>query len=234
MSERDITTAIQRRFTPKAILTVYTSGGHGDLPLEYYLETRPVSPKGVPGAAVPVSLEFMRSFASAFRDTAEKRPYGPLPGNLLYADPRQGRERYVWWTPPGVRTLHFVPELGLEDGRYHMPGVVYSVTERTLSIFAFQGTRPGRNAPLLMGPFFNYYDDGHVCLGNARDPLPAEPRWEDVLSHWERLFWNSVNSHLICNPVDGNLVVLLKDAVREPFDLTACRPSGVTLNDLLK
>ena len=59
--------------------------------------------------------------------------------------------------------------------------------------------------------------------------------WDAVLRHFERLFWGSVNSHTICNPVrDGqNLVLCLKASLSAPYDTATLRPAGITLGKLL-
>lgn len=202
----------------------------------HYLETRPVRADGTLGPAKPVSARFLQALAKEFHHRKEKAVHGAVPPNLLYADTRPGSERYIWWDPPQARPQYFAKAINMADGSYLMPGVVYLVERTRLSVWAFEGDRPDRDKPLLMGPFFNYYQDGSVCLGNAKDPLPPDVTWDDLIRHWERLFWNSVNSHTICNPMKGtaSLIHQLTLSREHPFDTTTLSPTDLTLESLLQ
>lgn len=226
----DLTQQLENIKRPEAVLTVWHDrGAH-----RYFLETAPVLHDGSLGAPKPVSLKFIEGLADAFGTEHRSTPHGPLPGNLLVADTRIGKEKYVWWEPPGVRRQTFSESIGMEDGEYMMPGTVYLVEKKTLSVFAFSGRRPHPRCRLLKGPFFNYYSNGAVCLGNARAPLPEDLTWKAVMEHWETLFWNSENSHLIDNPVDGNLINILNTYRNEKeFNTAVLKPTGKHLSDLL-
>ena len=237
---QDITDKITTRYLPKAILTVYerqkkVDGYSGYDDSHYYLESRPVLADGTPGAARPVSKALMAKIASTFTAESGGIPHGPLPDNLLFADVRAGHEKYVWWTPPGPRNLYFSERLEMKDGVYLMPGTVYMVRSKSLYVYAFRGNKPSPNRRLLYGPFFNYGNEHHMCLGNATATLRTDPTWNDLLKYWETLFWNSVNSHTTCNPMKKgyNLIVALKDAMQKPFDTSLLNESKSTLKDLL-
>lgn len=225
----NITEQIRQPFMPEAMLVAYRNGNG-----EYYLESRPIMPDGTAGAAKSVSLEFMRAVAKTFTESHDKTPHGRMPRRLLYADARSGSQTFVWWTPPGRRTLTFTDGAGLPDGDYLMPGTVYRVKDGVLYVYAFKGGRPSEKSRLLMGPFYNYYEDCRMCLGNSRIRIPDDPTWEDVLLAWEGAFWNSANAHLISHPVTGNIVTELRKAMTQPFDVSKCRPTKVTLGDILR
>jgi PRTRC genetic system protein B len=154
---------------------------------------------------------------------------------MLHADPRLGSERFVWWDPPGKRELFFLEGLGLDDTVYNMPGTVFLVTGKTLTVYAFKGARPSGKTPLLRGPFFNYYEDCRICVGSAKVDWPRDITWQTIIDHWEKVFWNSVNAHMISNPMkEGhNLVLSLKEAVNKPYDTGALRPAGLTLASII-
>lgn len=239
---KDITTDLRIRYEPRCVLTIYERKNKSetyyprDEHPRFHLESRPVLKDGTTGAARPVTKALISKIAATFKAEGEHIPHGAMPENILYADARQGHEKYIWWTPPGVRTLFFSEGLGMADGPYHMPGTIYMVKGTTLYVYAFHGRKPAQRKRLLYGPFFNYSGSHTICLGNATAKLPDEPTWEDILRHWETLFWNSVNSHTTCNPMkEGhNLTVALKDATDKPFDTTLLNESKDTLEDLLR
>ncbi len=215
--KRNITDTLDCEYRPEAALVVYKKYGHSDS--EYYLETRPVRADGTLGAGRPVSREFIRNLAMSFRADGELSPRGTMPRNMLHADPRLGSERFVWWDPPGKRELFFL----------------VLVTGKTLTVYAFKGARPSGKTPLLRGPFFNYYEDCRICVGSAKVDWPRDITWQTIIDHWEKVFWNSVNAHMISNPMkEGhNLVLSLKEAVNKPFDTGALRPAGLTLASII-
>lgn len=213
--------------TPKAVLVAYEGNG------AYSLESHPVLEDGTVGAAKSVSVELMRKIAQSFDSGYGNKPRGVLPRRLLYADTRLDDSVLVWWTAPGPRMLTFKPEVGLPDGIYNMPGVIYRF-HRSLSVWAFAGKRPPLKAELYKGPFFNYYEDCRMCLGNSRISIPSEPTWDDVLNAYEGAFWNSLNAHLICDPMvkGADIKKELRKAMKAPFDLSRCRKAGKSLSDI--
>jgi PRTRC genetic system protein B len=236
---------LKRQIVPLATLVVYEQEEIllNKLPYEksskeYYLETRPVRDDGTLGPAKPVSREFIKSLVMAFRAEGETIPHGRLPGTLLYADSRMGLEKYVWWNPPCKRGMFFTKDIPMKDGDYNVPGTIYMVKDGRLSVFCFAGKKPRPETHLLYGPFYNYYKNGDICLGNAKDNVqkPADPSWEDILAYWEKLFWGSENAHIIHNPMEKgyNLNTVLKGAMNAPFPTETLQKTGKTLKSLLE
>lgn len=122
---------------------------------KYYLETRPILENGKMGEGRPVSHEFMNRLLNAYGESHSGAPFGFVPERLLYCDVRMGREKYVWFDPPGKRMMYFSEGLGIENAEYHMPGVAYVVENDTLRVYAFRGERPQPQEKLFLGPFFN-------------------------------------------------------------------------------
>ena len=77
---------------------------------KYYLETRPILENGKMGEGRPVSHEFMNRLLSAYSESHSGTPFGFVPERLLYCDVRMGREKYVWFDPPGRRMMYFSEE----------------------------------------------------------------------------------------------------------------------------
>ncbi len=231
----NITDELSKTFAPQAALLVFRSPNNccND---SYYLEVRPIKSDGTFGTARPVTKKFMNTIASSYKSENEITPHGIMPQNMLYADSRMGEEKYVWWTPPQKRQMYFSENIALDDGEYYMPGTIYVVEKQNLSVYAFKGKRPNGKTQLLKGPFFNYYEDCSMCLGNAKAEWPKNIRWQDIQAHWEKLFWGSINSHSTCNPmIEGkNLVLAIKDAKDKPFNTDLLRKANRILDSILK
>lgn len=234
---KNITDELKSKFTPKAMLIAYENeDSSAQQDKRYYLETRPIKDDGRPGPAKPVSLDFMRAIAKAYRDKEERTPFGPMPTNILYADSRLGKEKYVWWTPPMKRMMYFTEDIPMKQTTYNIPGTIYVAESHSFHVYCFEGRKPKPNSELLFGPFYNYYHDGGVCLGNARVEWPETITWKDILFHWEKMFWGSENSHMMMNPIvdNGNLNVLLEEAITKAFPTDRLQKTKMTLADLLK
>lgn len=237
--ERNITDLLSENFAPRAALIVYTNESrepaYRSHDKRYYLETRPVKEDGSLGCAKPVTKKFIREMVQAFRLEGEKLPHGPIPENLLFAEPALGKERYVWWNPPMKRKMYFTSAIPMEEAEYHVPGTIYCARGDRLEVFCFEGKRPRPNGDLLFGPFYNYYADGGICLGSARVPWPQDLTWQALLDRYEKLFWDSANSHMMHNPMtEGyNLNLALKDAIDKPFDTKTLKKYGKKISSLL-
>lgn len=197
----------------------------------YYIESHDIDDKGRLRAGIPLSKECVGELAAGFSSEQGRLPCGRIPSTLLYADARAGRERYVWYNPPGRRMMYFTKNIPLEDGLYQVPGVVYAVQGESLNIYAFKGKRPGDK--LYRAPFFNV-TDGHVCLGNAKADYPENPDYDALTAYWEKRFWGSEFSHLGggSNPIKGNLA-LATTHWKERFDYGLLLPAGLSLEKLL-
>ena len=190
----------EKTYKAEAALIVY-SGNHYDNNGNQgaYAEIRPIQ-DGRMRAGKPISKEAIRKLLGAFDVQEAKKaqnPCGTIPDNLLYADP--DNNTYVWYTRPGQRNILFEAK-GMKSGVYHVPGMVYRLQGRHLSVWAFKGNKPNGKTRLLHAPFFNVYESGNVCLGNATHEIEGPPTWQKILEHGETLFWGSRGSHTIYWP----------------------------------
>ena len=218
---------------PTAALIAYA--GSGQLENKQYLEIRKIDSKGVMGAGMPVTYSFMEEIAGNYVEAHNGTPHGAIPGRMLYCDTRKGSERYVWYDPPRLRQMFFKKSLGLENREYHVPGVVYAASEDSLYVYAYKDESPVGDTALYAGPFFNT-TSGSVCLGSAKLKMPVNPTFAQLIEYWEKRFWLTEFSHLggSTNPTKNNLVVVTKNAIDAPFDLTQLKSANKTIKSLLK
>lgn len=235
----ELTKRIKEAFVPSSALIVYNLSneiqGYTSQP-DYYMETRLIRKDGTLAEGKPVSKKFISALVKYFKAENEVTPHGSIPENMLWADSRMGHERYVWWNPPRKRPMFFEKHIKMPDGDYNMPGIVYVAEGNNLRVFCFKGKKPQMKAPLLLGPFYNYYENGSVCLGSARKEWPKDITWQAILDHFETVFWASINSHSITNPMKPGYVLNneLKKAASEPFDTTTLRIACNSLGNLLQ
>lgn len=230
----EITGDIAVTYSPKAALIVYKADSY-TANNQYYLESRSVGQDGTLGVAKPVSQSFIKGIADTFKAKSEMKPHGLMPDNYLAIDTRFGSEKYIWWTPPGKRQLYFSEALAMKDGLYNVPGCIYYVKERSLYVFCFKGRKPSKKSKLLFGPFFNYYDDGKICLGSAKADWPEDLTWKSIQEYWEKLFWGSENSHSMKNPMkEGfNLAISIKESESKPYDTSLLQETAYTIESFL-
>ena len=227
---RSLTDELNLKWHPKAVIVAYQSIGYGRT--SYFLESRKIDNNGMLGEGKPVSKKFITSIVKTFSATFEETPHGAMPSNMLLVDDRPGHKHYIWYNKPQKRMMTFAKSIGISDGVYASPGIVYEVKGESLFVYAFKGSRPKKR--LYKYPSFNLYGDNRVCLGNAKVPMPRDLTWNSLMKRWEMMYWNSTNSHLIGDsPIKGNLVLALKDSTEE-FDTSLLLPVNVSLDDLMK
>ena len=225
---------LKRKLEPTDALIFYSSGS------DVYIEHRPIS-KGVMGAGKPLETsQFANMIRSAEKYAKQQNTMsslsGAIPPNLLYASTDIDNMRLVWWRKPEKREMFFSEALGIPNGVMQVPGMVYSVTGNTLSVWAFKGRKP--KDVLYQAPFFNIHGAGNVCLGNSKAEKPKEHTFENWMLYWEKLFWQSEFESLIIefSPIDGNLAVLTAKCIREgtPFPTDVLKRANVKMEDLMK
>lgn len=228
-----LTEQLKSLYRPKAALIAYQ--GENAKSSEYFLELRPIDDSGVMGEAIPVTYEFMNEIAANFSEAHNGIPTGVLPEHLLFADTRKGHEKYIWSNPARKRMMYFVPNLGIENVEYNVPGIVYIAKESSLAVYAYKNKKLSDNTELFAAPFFNTSKES-VCLGAAKLKKPSNPTYTDLLEYWEKKFWLTEFSHLggAGNPTKSNLVLVTKAAKDEPFNPDELKSINKKLKDILK
>jgi PRTRC genetic system protein B len=228
-----LTEDLKSLMRPKAALIAYQ--GEQTKSHDYFLELREIDENGVMGEAIPITFGFMNEIAANYSEAHSGIPTGIIPENLLFADTRKGSEKYIWYNPPCKRMMYFVPKLGIENDKYHVPGVIYVAKEHSLSVYACKDKKLTKTTELYAAPFFNTSKDS-VCLGAAKLQKPTNPAYADLLEYWEKKFWLTEFSHLggSGNPTKNNLVLVTKAAKDKHFNTDELKPLNKKLKDILK
>lgn len=229
-----LTDLLKEKLRPTDALLFY------DSPSGKYVEHRGIV-NGRMTAGQPLDVSQLSQMVRLVeRYTVKQKPMtslnGAIPSNLLYADTNIDSIRLVWWRAPEERRIFFKDTLNIPDGVMRVPGMVYSVKgSGTLSVWCFKGTKP--KGLLYRAPFFNVYSDGHVCLGNSKTDKPKHNTFDEWLSYWEKMFWQSEFAEMISdNPIEGNLATVTKRCIEQgtPFPVEQIKRANVKLSDLLK
>ena len=187
------------------------------------------------GAGVPVTYQFMNTLLESYTEEMSGIPHGRTPANMLWCDTRKGREKYVWYNPPQKRQMYFGKSLGISDGVFSMPGIIYIVRSNLLDVFAFKEEKPKDRTKLYYAPYFNV-SGASVCLGSSSLEKPEDPDFISLTEYWEKRFWLSEFSHLGSrgNPTRGNLVSVTENARNYPFNMEELKPINKCLKDILQ
>ena len=234
----ELTRKLRTLLHPRAALIVYAeeNDNHSTDDDGYFIEVRDIDENGTMGEGRPVTVEFMNELVRGYSESHSVTPYGRIPSNLLWFDPRKGSEKYIWYNPPQKRMMFFHDILKIESAEYNLPGVIYEAGEHGMRIYAYKENVPGPDTVLYAAPFFNVTGSS-VCLGNARIELPKDLTYEKLLQYWERKFWLTEFSHLggNGNPTKSNLVLVTKAARDRDFNLDELKQlNNMKLKDILK
>lgn len=226
---------IKQQLVPEIALVVYKNNGTGAV----YIESHRINEKGRMLAGCPLTLKCITELVESFSVEQGYVPHGRIPDNMLYSDTRKGHERYLWYNPPQKRMMFFSRNLNVEDGEYHLPGIIYDTDGEHLDVYAFTEEKPELESKLYKAPLFNVTGQ-KVCLGNAKINFPDNPTFDDYIMYWEKKFWLSEFSHIggSTNPTKNNLVMVTKSSL-ELFDCNELLPlkkdkKTLTLKDILK
>ena len=234
----ELTRKLRTLLHPRAALIVYAqeNNSHSMNDNSYFIEVRNIDESGRMGEGRPVTVEFMNELVRGYSEKHSVTPYGRIPSNLLWCDPRKGSEKYIWYNPPQRRMMFFKEALKIENAEYHLPGIIYEAGENRLNVYAYKDTELTDKTELFAAPFFNV-TGASVCLGSAKIEKPKDLTYTNLLEYWEKKFWLTEFSHLGGggNPTKSNLVLVTKAAKDKPFDLNELKPlNKLKLKDILK
>ena len=238
LETNELTQKLRALLHPRAALIAYSSEKDDsyDSDNSYFIEIRDIDDNGRMGEGRPVTVDFMNGLVRGYSESHSTTPYGRIPSNMLWCDPRKGSERYIWYNPPQKRMMFFRESLQMENAKYNLPGVIYVAGGNSLGIYAYKDKKLTEKTELYAAPFFNV-TQASVCLGSARIEKPKDLTYAKLLEYWERKFWLTEFSHLGAhgNPTKSNLVLVTKAAKDRPFDLEELRPlNNLKLKDILK
>ena len=202
----------------------------------YFVEVRDIDENGIMGEGRPVTVEFMNELLRGYSESHSATPYGRIPSNLLWFDPRKGSEKYIWYNPPQKRMMFFHDVLKIESAEYNLPGIIYEAGESRLNVYAYKDAELTDKTALFAAPFFNV-TKASVCLGSAKIERPKDLNYTNLLEYWEKKFWLTEFSHLGGggNPTKSNLVLVTKAAKNKPFYLDDLKPlNNLKLKDILR
>ena len=238
LETNELTRKLRTLLHPRAALIAYSDEESGSQSHDgsYFVEVREIDENGVMGEGRPVTVEFMNELVRGYSERHSATPYGRIPPNLLWCDPRKGSEKYIWYNPPQKRMMFFKEALKIENAEYNLPGIIYEAGENRLNVYAYKDTELTDKTELFAAPFFNVTGAG-VCLGSAKIEKPKDLTYANLLDYWERKFWLTEFSHLGGggNPTKSNLVLVTKAAKDKPFALEELKPlRNLKLKDILK
>jgi len=238
---RNLTGEINKVYEPIQSLVIYKSKGN-----DYYIESHKIYTNGenkVFGAGSPLTEEEISNMVEYFKERTQRENSikGEIPENLLYANWQADNKTLMWYNPGQLRPMFFTKDLAIPNGQAWQPGLIYVVTNKSLDVYAYLGTkRPTAKTILYQAPYHNVSNDGSVCLGSASISKPKELTYSSVIMNYELLFWASEFSHLAGseNPIKGNLNTFWKEAIRtkKGFDASVLiqNEQYKTFQDLLK
>lgn len=157
-----------------------------------------VDGKPVIGAGVPITPNQVRD---TFSDLIPNRKLTLLPENVISIN----QDKTVWWTNESKRPLHVnltkniieLHKLDILDkkGSHIMayPPLIHIASRNAFSVFAFkENIRPTAKTELFHAPFLNIYENGSLCLGTTKLPLPDDPNLQEKC---EQLLFDSWSTH---------------------------------------
>jgi PRTRC genetic system protein B len=229
-------------FQPEHLLVFYRNESKENC--RYYVEAFQLDVEGHPLAPHPLSENEARQLAKLMQQSDGLRKTGHflqaegiLQPNVLYTS--QSPEPFaVWFTPAMVVPLLFQKSLNIPSGPAAIPPLIWKATAKSLSVYACkEDHRPTITTRLFHAPFFNFYENGQVCMGTVSVAIPSDCSLEKFMSLWESYFFGSYFAHLLIDhsPVEGNVVDVWTGLVGtgQPFPLDKLKPCSITLKQLI-
>lgn len=209
---------------------------------DFYVEAYDVNGSGKLIDPHPLSLAESQELAENLLTTERLtdrylQPKGLLPQHILHTHTGQNGFA-LWYTPPMRRQMLFISSLGLNEGSYALPGLIWKADRNHISIFAIKQTsRPTLSSQLYHAPFFNVYESGNVCMGTVNIDIDQYSCLETFISQWETYFFRSKFSHVVegSSPIKGNIIQVYKSLLNnnKKFPVACLQKHRCTLKNLI-
>jgi len=235
----NITTIFNETYAPVKALVIHQSQQNAE---HVYVEAYDISSNGKPVNAHPLSVKETIALADSLNASSElKNDYlkskGLLPDKVLYIHPST-HGFAIWYTPAQEVEVLFKESLKIPCGKACVPPLMWKADKNNLQLYAVktQG-KPSIETPLYCAPFFNFYEDGRVCMGTVDIGMDKVNCLEDFMVAWECCYWGSYFSHLIgeVSPVNGNIVQVWQQLVntQKKFPQDILKAKDKTVKDLI-
>lgn len=200
---------INQSFTPVMVLSVFQTNSD-DGQSHFYIERRVVHDDGSLGAAAPLKTNTLKEIAKSLSMDLVPKLYidGIIHPRVLHLNLKPGFERLVWWHPATKKRLLFTNGLGIPDGEYSIPKLIFSVkAEYGVDVWAITDEVITENTKLYRAPFPNV-GNGHVCMGNAHYSWDSSTSDKTLINEIETRFFESRFSHDVRDneKIKGNYV----------------------------
>jgi PRTRC genetic system protein B len=130
---------------------------------------------------------------------------GIFPKKLLSFKNGYGNESVVWFLKSSWHNLTFAKTLGIKNSQWHLPTLVFKIEDEKLHVYAAKTDNVTATTKLYKAPFHNVYDNGSICMGNAKIKKSFEIN--EMMKAHEDAFFLSKFTHLQSqgSPIKGNL-----------------------------
>lgn len=162
----------------------------------YYLESHKINEDGSFGNGKPLMKETMIDiFESITISSTDRLQFkGIIPDNILLVRNSPGNTVAIWTTEPQKINMKFTKNVGVKDGLFSVPALLWSVSGQSLSVFALKKTKISKNTKIYQLPLPNLNDGGGVCWGTGKWPSSIK-YYEDFIEQVMMGFWESRFSH---------------------------------------
>ena len=129
-----------------------------------------------------------------------------IPSNVVRFNLKDQSLNLMWLFKKSVRELTFSETNQIQNKRKIIPNLIFQVKNGELYVYAYKLDR-GLKTKIYYAPFHNIYNDGKVCMGNAKINWNISDL-EELIIHIEKMFFNSKFTHLNHSNFKNNINVI--------------------------
>ncbi|WP_331708752.1 PRTRC system protein B [Pandoraea sputorum] len=188
MNQVSIQTKRDSTLLPRSAIVMYRDDGNAHA----YATHHPIHiTNDVPhlGPGTALNHDHLADFAAVAQKQAAYA--GFVPERLVYTQPNL----IAWWRPAEKRHVWFATRdaIGERAGVTEHPPLLFAATHRGWYVFALgKNTRPTPDSALYTAPYYNVWQSGMICTGNAQTPKSATP---ESIKGYEDAFFRSRFTH---------------------------------------
>ena len=218
---------------PKSAIIIYANGNLND---SFYLENRDIeiTKDGYQMMnGVPLKKETLKKIIKTIDvdETSTIHCDGVFPKKLLSFTNGYANESVVWFLKSSWQHLTFDKKLGIKNGQFLLPTLIFKLEGETLHVYAAKTDNVTAETKLFKAPFHNIFETGEVCMGNAE--IEKSYEINEIMRAYEKAFFMSKFTHLQSqgSPIKGNINTYLNSTDR--IEKKVLLPTKLKVEDLI-
>ncbi len=146
------------------------------------------------GASAIAQKQDLKRLSEIISKESQNLICGEIASELVYLD--LNTKTFIWRCEDEKRELFYGDYLNIGNGERPIPKLLFKYQNDTLYVYAYKEWKGLNDTILYHAPFHNIYNDGKICMGNARIKILRNDDFKTFITRLTFLFFRNPGTEL--------------------------------------